>query len=60
MWGVYSGALAEMSLNPNYYHQLLLRVQDGVQSTSAEEIERDLHRVCVRCIQKHPSEKSRS
>ena len=47
MWGVYSGAQAEMELNPNYYRQLLSRVEEGVQSVSAEEIERDLHRVCT-------------
>ena len=46
LWGVYSGATAEMALNPGYYQQLLSRVSEGVQSTSAEEIERDLHRVC--------------
>lgn len=45
LWGVYSGALAEMALNPGYYQQLLSRVSEGVQSTSTEEIERDLHRV---------------
>lgn len=44
---MYSGAQAEMDLNPNYYRQLLIRVEGGVQSVSAEEIERDLHRVWV-------------
>jgi hypothetical protein len=49
MWGVYSGSLAEMHLNPNYYRQLLVKVEEGVQTVSTDEIERDLHRVCTLC-----------
>jgi hypothetical protein len=49
MWGVYSGSLAEMHLNPNYYRQLLVKVEEGVQTVSTDEIERDLHRVCALC-----------
>lgn len=44
---MYSGSLAEMHLNPNHYRQLLVKVEEGVQTVSTDEIERDLHRVCA-------------
>lgn len=45
VWGICSGALAEMRLNPHEYEALLVKsTRTDCSQLTMEEIERDLHR----------------
>ncbi|KAK7098501.1 hypothetical protein V1264_002777 [Littorina saxatilis] len=50
MWMVFSGAVNEMSMQPDYYADLVQR-SSGKSSMATEEIERDLHR----SLPEHPA-----
>ncbi|XP_058461120.1 TBC1 domain family member 9 [Malaya genurostris] len=51
VWMVYSGAIHMKLMNPNLYKELVQRAKDQPQTSTFEEIERDLHR----SLPEHPA-----
>ncbi|XP_058830924.1 TBC1 domain family member 9 [Topomyia yanbarensis] len=51
MWMVYSGAIHMKLMNPGLYKELVQRAKDQPQTSTFEEIERDLHR----SLPEHPA-----